>query len=172
MTPMKCDLCDKPAMVHEVVIQDGKRVELHLCPEHAAAKGLVLPTVPVMQLLQQFAAGAKPLKAQKAAARQCEGCGLTFAEFRQSGHFGCASCYDAFMPSVGAIIERAQSGAVSHRGRAPKRIEGQADRAAARRQLVKEIEAAVAAEQYERAAALQCRLHQLGAQPPRPKDEA
>ena len=69
---------------------------------------------------------------------------------------------------VFAISERAQSGAVSHRGRTPKRIEGQADRAAIRRQLIKEIEAAVAAEQYERAASLQGRLQQLGLgkQPP------
>ncbi|MCE9620466.1 MAG: hypothetical protein K8R92_11255 [Planctomycetes bacterium] len=159
---MKCDLCDKPALVHEVVIQNGKRVEMHLCTEHAAAKGYVLPTVPVMQMLQQFASTGKAIKAQKSAARRCEACGLTFAEFRQTGRFGCAACYDAFMPSVAAIIERAQSGAVSHRGRTPKRIEGQADRAAIRRQLVKEIEAAVAAEQYERAATLQGRLHQLG----------
>lgn len=159
---MKCDLCDKPAVVHEVVIQNGNKLEMHLCAEHAAAKGYILPTVPVTQILQQFAAAGKSIKAQKAAARHCDACGLTFAEFRQTGRFGCASCYDAFMPSVAAIIERAQSGAVSHRGRTPKRIEGQADRAAIRRQLIKEIEAAVAAEQYERAASLQGRLQQLG----------
>ena len=160
---MKCDLCDNPAMVHEVVIQNGNKMELHLCAEHAAAKGYILPTIPVTQILKQFAATGKSLKAQKAAARCCDACGLTFAEFRQTGRFGCATCYDSFMPSVAAIIERAQSGAVSHRGRTPKRIEGQADRAAVRRQLIKEIEAAVAAEQYERAASLQGRLHQMGA---------
>ena len=159
---MKCDHCDKPAVVHEVLIQSGKKIEMHLCAEHATAKGYILPTVPVTQILQQFAAAGKSIKAQKAAAKRCEACGLTFAEFRQTGRFGCAGCYDSFMPSVAAIIERAQSGAVSHRGRTPNRIEGQADRAAIRRQLIKEIEAAVAAEQYERAASLQGRLHQLG----------
>ncbi len=167
---MKCDLCDKPAVVHEVVIQNGNKVEMHLCAEHATAKGYILPTVPVTQILQQFTISGKSIKAQKAAARRCEACGLTFAEFRQTGRFGCASCYDAFMPSVAAIIERAQSGAVSHRGSTPKRIVGQADRAAMRRQLIKEIETAVAAEQYERAASLQGRLHLLGSEQTPPSE--
>ena len=35
----KCDLCEKPAQVHEVLIKNGQKHEIHLCPECASAQG-------------------------------------------------------------------------------------------------------------------------------------
>lgn len=163
---MKCDHCDKPAVVHEVVIKAGVTSEVHLCAEHAAQKGYQVPTVPVTQLLAQFTGQvpviATPQARKPAAPTRCPGCGLGFAEFRQTGVLGCPVCYDAFMPQIGAVIERAQAGAVSHVGRTPARLEGLADRAAMRSKLLQELEAAVTAEQYERAASLRDRLKNLG----------
>ncbi|NBX24600.1 MAG: hypothetical protein EBQ99_00875 [Planctomycetes bacterium] len=163
---MKCDHCDKPAVVHEVVIRNNATQEVHLCAEHAAQRGYQVPAAPVTQLLAQFA-GQVPAIA--AAARRepvgpvrCPGCGLAFAEFRQSGVLGCPGCYEAFMPQLGAVIERAQGGAVHHVGRVPPRMEGMADRAAMRTRLLQELDAAVAAEQYERAARLRDQLQNLG----------
>jgi protein-arginine kinase activator protein McsA len=66
------------------------------------------------------------------------------------------------MPQLGAVIERAQGGAVHHVGRVPPRMEGMADRAAMRTRLLQELDAAVAAEQYERAARLRDQLQNLG----------
>jgi protein arginine kinase activator len=167
---MKCDHCDKPAVVHEVVIKGGVTSEVHLCAEHAAQKGYQVPTVPVTQLLAQFAGQVPvvqpaPQRRDPAGAR-CPGCGLSFAEFRQSGVLGCPGCYEAFMPQLGTVIERAQAGAVHHVGRAPRRLEGLADRAAMRSKLLQELDAAVAAEQYERAASLRDRLQSLGGEEP------
>ena len=70
------------------------------------------------------------------------------------------------MPQLGTVIERAQAGAVHHVGRAPRRLEGLADRAAMRSKLLQELDAAVAAEQYERAASLRDRLQSLGGEEP------
>lgn len=160
---MKCDHCDKPAVVHEVVIKAGATREVHLCAEHAAQKGYQVPTVPVTQLLAQFAGAAVPAITRSAsAATACPACGLTFAEFRQTGVLGCPNCYEAFMPQIGVVIERAQAGAVHHVGRVPRHLEGSAERAAMRSRLLQEIDAAVAAEQYERAASLRDRLQALG----------
>ena len=163
---MKCDHCDKPAVVHEVVIKAGVTSEVHLCAEHAAQKGYQVPTVPVTQLLAQFAGpipGVAAAQARRpAAASRCPGCGLGFAEFRQTGVLGCQGCYDAFMPQIATVIERAQAGAVHHVGRTPRRLEGLADRAAMRSKLLQELDAAVTAEQYERAASLRDRLKNLG----------
>jgi protein arginine kinase activator len=163
---MKCDHCDKPAVVHEVVIKGGVTSEVHLCAEHAAQKGYQVPTVPVTQLLAQFAGQVPAIAASQsrrpATPARCGGCGLGFAEFRQTGVLGCPGCYEAFMPQIATVIERAQSGAVHHVGRAPRRLEGLADRAAARSRLVQELEAAVTAEQYERAASLRDQLKKLG----------
>jgi protein-arginine kinase activator protein McsA len=96
------------------------------------------------------------------AAARCPGCGLPFADFRQTGLLGCPACYDAFMPQIGAVIERAQAGAVHHVGRSPQRLEGMADRVALRKRLMQELETAIAAEQYERAARLRDQLQGLG----------
>ncbi len=152
---MKCDHCDKPAVVHEVVIKGGATSEVHLCAEHAAERGYALPTLPVTQLLAQFTG-------QPRRAGVCPSCGLTFADFRQSGVLGCPGCYEAFMPQIASVIERAQAGAVHHVGRGPRRVEGLAERAALRTRLMQELDAAVAAEQYERAASLRDQLQSLG----------
>ena len=63
---------------------------------------------------------------------------------------------------IGAVIERAQAGAVHHVGRSPQRLEGMADRVAMRKRLMQELETAIAAEQYERAARLRDQLQGLG----------
>ena len=128
---MKCDHCDKPAVVHEVVIKAGTTREVHLCAEHAAQKGYQVPTVPVTQLLAQFAGAVAPVAPRGASTgTACPACGLAFAEFRQTGVLGCANCYEAFMPQIGNVIERAQAGAVHHVGRVPRHLEGSAERAA------------------------------------------
>ncbi|MFO0895231.1 MAG: UvrB/UvrC motif-containing protein [Phycisphaerales bacterium] len=164
---MKCDQCDNAAVVHELVIRNGVTSEVHLCAEHAAARGYQIPVAPVAQMLTQFAGAAAQAdpRAGRPGAGTCAGCGLTFQEFRQHGILGCAACYESFGPPLAALIERSQAGASSHVGRTPARLEGLADRTLARQRLLRELEAAVAAEQYERAARLRDRLHALDAPP-------
>jgi len=148
------------------VIKNGTTSEVHLCAEHAAQKGYQVPTAPVTQLLAQFAGQIPAVQVsarrEPTAAARCPGCGLPFADFRQTGLLGCPACYDAFMPQIGAVIERAQAGAVHHVGRSPQRLEGMADRVALRKRLMQELETAIAAEQYERAARLRDQLQGLG----------
>jgi len=156
----KCDLCSKPAVVHEVVIKSGVTSEVHLCAEHAAAKGFQVPVQPVAQLLSQFVEQSGLARKGKRGGA-CPECGLTILEFRQSGVLGCPACYDAFQPDLGTLIERAQAGATHHVGRVPERAAGSADRVARRQRLMQELDAAVAAEQYERAARLRDRLLEL-----------
>ncbi len=43
MNPLKCDYCDKPAVVHEVTVKNGQKNEVHLCEEHAQEAGVALP---------------------------------------------------------------------------------------------------------------------------------
>lgn len=161
MNPQKCDRCDKPAVVHEVTVKNGVKAEVHLCHEHALEAGVAMPThQPINQLLTQFViahAGTTRAKARKA----CPGCGLTFAKFRQCGTLGCPECYEAFEEQLTPLIERAQNGATQHRGKTPRRAGPSVDRQVLVQQLVKELDQAVAAEQYERAAKLRDRLRSL-----------
>ncbi|MSR29072.1 MAG: DNA helicase UvrB [Phycisphaerales bacterium] len=155
---MNCDRCPKAAVVHEVTIRDGVTREVHLCAEHASEAGYSLPTEqPVAKLLESFlaaaAAGVAGSPAQERS-KGCAACGLTFAAFKQAGALGCAACYDALMPMIGQIIERSQGGAVAHVGRRPVGSESVQRTQAVRAKLLRDLEAAVTAEQYERAATL------------------
>ena len=91
---MKCDNCNKTATVHLTEIKNGKKIEKHLC-EQCAAQNEGLPVkshTPINELLTNFVHG--PLRAcTKEAGTACEQCGITWAEFRQSGLLGCEHDY-------------------------------------------------------------------------------
>jgi protein arginine kinase activator len=174
MNPQKCDQCDKPAVVHEVTVKNGVKREIHLCHEHAQEAGVSMPThQPINQLLTQFVISqggkgkgkAKP-QARTRKRKRCPGCGMTFGQFRQSGTLGCSDCYEAFDQQLGSLIERAQNGATHHRGKTPVRAGASVDRQLLVRQLVKELDQAVAAEQYEQAAKLRDHLRNLSPETP------
>lgn len=161
---MKCDRCDKKATVHDVLIKEGKPIDIHLCTDHAIEAGYsVIPEVS-LQVITGKAKGASaqlPLGAHREKPMKCAACGLTFAAFRKTGRLGCSACYDAFMPTLGAVIERAQAGATSHIGRRPTGSDEVQRRQDLRMRLLKEIEKAIAAEQYERAAQIRDEIHKL-----------
>ena len=168
---MKCDLCNKPAVVHEVTVRSGIKKEVHLCETHAQEAGIMPPgQQPINQLLTQFVI-SQSLKAGSAAPgtpgtpavvkpanKTCSGCGMSFAQFRQHGRVGCAECYRTFEDELGPLIERAQNGGTHHQGKAPRRAGSTIDRQLLIQKLLKELDHAVAAEQYERAAKLRDRL--------------
>ncbi len=160
MNPPKCNHCDKPAVVHEVTLKNGIKTEIHLCQEHAEEAGVPMPThQPINQLLTQFVISHSARA--KVKSKACPGCGMTFARFRQGGTLGCAECYDAFEEQLAPLIERAQNGATDHRGKTPQRAGASVDRQRLISQLAKELDQAVAAEQYEQAAELRDRLRDL-----------
>ncbi len=114
----------------------------------------------------------------------CESCGLTLAHFRHGGLLGCPGCYDAFAAQLGPLLDRAHDGATHHTGKIPGRVlrggpSGAGGTGAGgtgvvirmgieladfeRREhaLRKQLDAAVAAEQFERAACLRDELQKL-----------
>ena len=154
-----CDHCDQPAVVHETVIKGGVAKEVHLCETHAAEFGYGPGSgaVPVTTLLTAFAAAP----VAPSTARCCPGCGTTLGHIRQSGTLGCPECYATFESSLAPIVQRAQSGAVGHVGRGPTASSAREAQVALRAKLVRELEEAVASEQYERAARIRDRIHEL-----------
>jgi len=164
---MKCDLCNKPAVVHEVTVRNGQKREVHLCEEHATESGIALPShQPLSQVLASFAqadavSGSEPSSKPAKSRKTCRGCGMTFAQFRQAGILGCPECYDTFAEQLAMLIQRAQGGATHHVGKSPRRCGQSLDRQLERQRLMKQLDAAVDAEQYERAAKLRDMLNEL-----------
>jgi protein arginine kinase activator len=166
---IKCDLCDKPAVVHEVTIKHGVKKEVHLCQEHANEAGIAMPGhQPINQVLTQYVI-SKGEKPKRTARKSCPTCGMSFAEFRQKGVVGCPDCYEAFERQLAPMIERAQNGATSHSGKCPARGGASIDRQLQIQRMIKELEDAVAAEQYERAAELRDRLREMETAGPKVK---
>lgn len=132
---MKCDRCDNEATVHEVRIEAGKRREKHLCEQCAKADGVATPQVPapLTTLLSNFmlqqgdvaAPAAQQAPAQTPAmTTPCAECGTTYAQFRQNGLLGCATCYSQFENQLVPLLARAHEGGTSHKGKAPRRLTG------------------------------------------------
>lgn len=152
-----CDHCSQPAVVHNTVIVNGTMHEVHLCEEHANAAGIQIPGAPpIGKLLEQFAVpGAARTKGPV-----CQRCGMSYAEHRTQGVLGCADCYQAFAATLQVVLDRAH-GSTQHVGKAPPRVGDSQQRAAVLQQMLRELDEAVRAEQYERAARLRDRIKEM-----------
>ena len=165
MTMSKCDLCGNPAVVHETTVdkKSGLRQEVHLCDQCAREAGIALPGhEPIKQILTHFAITKPADKPTRSADKTaCPECGMTLMSFRQSHLLGCPQCYETFGRQLGPVIERTQNGGTHHVGKTPRRAGGSIDRQRLIQRLAKELDSAVAAEEYERAAELRDRLQSL-----------
>lgn len=158
---MNCDFCDKPAVVHEMTVKNGIKKEVHLCHEHAIDAGIDLPEhQPISKLLAQVTVSHAKSRS-RSEHRRCPECGFSFAEFRKSGTLGCPECFNTLEKPLTKLIERAQNGATHHTGKTPKRAGVSLDRQLLIQKLVKDLDCAVSAEQYERAATIRDQIHTL-----------
>lgn len=153
---MKCDNCNNTATVHLTEIRSGKKIEKHLCEKCAAVtEGFPAnPHTPINELLTNFVL-AHSGSGTKEATTTCEHCGITWAEFRQGGLLGCEHDYNVFEKDLTPLLQRAHEGATHHVGKVPQRKGGTGvpiKKAIDLSKLRKELQRAVEAEDYERAA--------------------
>lgn len=83
----------------------------------------------------------------------CPDCGMTLSKFKQIGRFGCAKDYELF--KVGPALEKIH-GASVHIGKVPEKSSDEKIK-----RLKKDMEAAVKAEQYEKAASIRDEIKKL-----------
>lgn len=164
---MKCENCNKNATVHLTEIKAGKKVERHLCEQcHAEQEGMPVKShMPINELLTNFVMQHSGLQKETVGAG-CEHCGISWAEFRQSGLFGCANDYQVFEKDLTPLLQRAHEGMTHHVGKAPTRrggtgvpVKRQVDLTRLRKDLAKAVEG----EDYERAAKLRDQIRQAEA---------
>ncbi len=157
-----CERCKKAqATFHLTNIDpDGDKVERHLCEQCAMHEGLLQaqkPTVNVNDVLESFIASAKE---QQGALGNlvCKNCGMSYVEFRNQGLLGCAADYDEFGEPLNELIGRAHDGATHHVGKSPRSAGTARTTQQDIRHLKRQLDEAVAAEDYERAADLRDRM--------------
>lgn len=167
---MKCQKCNRPAVVHITEIIEKKVIELHFCEDHAKE---------YLQHVEGEPAGepANPLgsalveqgKVEEAAKelaeldkKTCPVCGITFSEFRNQGRLGCPHDYIEFALELEQLMWNIH-GANEHNGKRPARGPADTDERTELIRLRKEIKDAVALEEYERASEIRDRIKKIEA---------
>lgn len=157
-----CERCKRrQATYHQTTLLPAK-AERHLCEQCAMEEGLISPQKPLTlnEVAEQLLAVHKTTAAQTQ--QVCENCGISYMEFRNHGLLGCPFDYDVFKELLQPLLERVQDSGTHHVGKAPG--DGSAARRAPQnelRQIKRQLEEAVTAEDYERAAKLRDRLREL-----------
>lgn len=171
---MTCDICGKKkATVHLTEIVDQQMTEMHLCEECARQKSA--------QMEQQFGladllAGLTDLsktvqkESKEAAELRCPQCGLVYEDFRKFGRLGCGVCYEAFQENLSGLLRKIH-GSNKHLGKTPiPLVPGGAEAAKAPKILIasqniedlkRQLQHAVAEEDFERAARLRDQIRDL-----------
>lgn len=154
MKRRKCDQCDKPATNHSVEIDNGQKIEKHLCDAHAAEEGLAAGVAPssFSDLISNIVK-TPPDRSDENELR-CEDCGLSYAEFREHSLLGCPGCYEAFDSQLGALVERAHEGGTHHLGKVPRRARAGEQQQQQVLRMRKRLTEAITSEDYELAARL------------------
>ncbi len=156
---MKCDLCDKEAVVHLTQVVDGEMKEYHLCEEHAQAQGIDIESpISITDILMGLGQQGKQ-NVTGGLTLSCPRCGMARDEFRRSGRLGCPDCYKTFMAELAAAV-KAMHHSTQHTGRIPAREGSQTRIKSKIARLQKDLEAAVSREEYETAARIRDEIKQ------------
>lgn len=157
-----CERCKKvQATFHLTNIdRDGARVERHLCDKCAGEEGVTPAqkgTVDLDDLLQGFVGAGKGVGAALSGLT-CDNCGISYYQFRNHGLLGCAHDYEVFREPLAKLIEKAHAGATHHTGKAPGTRGTGRGSSEDLRKLRRQLDEAITAEDYERAAQLRDRI--------------
>lgn len=167
---MLCQNChDNEATVHLTQIVDGKAEKYHLCETCAAQKGIDVHADPVdlggmMEKLKgQLAHLKKDLETPRASSARstaCPSCGMTRTEILKKGRLGCDQCYDVFAAEMLPVVVSFQHGD-QHLGKVPRRSSARLKHSVEQARLRRELDKAVAGENYELAAKLRDQIKAL-----------
>ncbi len=158
--PFKCDKCGRDATVQITEIEDGQKIEKHLCEECAATEGVTIKAqVPLKKLLEGMLLQSAAEKEFENLA--CDVCGISFAEFREHQLLGCPNDYQVFEHVLVPLLKRAHEGASEHVGKIPVNAEAGQRRQNELLRLRGRLKEAVGNEDYEAAAALRDRIKEL-----------
>jgi protein arginine kinase activator len=159
---MICECCQKKdATIHLTQVIDGNVKKLNLCQDCAQDSGIDLNS-PISITDVLLGLGVQPPASPSAAEfdLSCSRCQMTRTEFKKRARLGCPECYHAFMGELSALT-KAMHHSGQHVGKIPARQGNEARLAAQIASLKKDIDTAIAKEQYEMAANLRDKIKAL-----------
>ncbi len=154
--PPGCENCEKKCTIHLTQIVGNQVVKVDLCEECPHAQKLQDPDQ--FELLNQILDMPRAAPEEDSGIR-CPTCGMSERQFQKYNRFGCAQCYEVFGEFVEKLLPQLHKD-TKHRGKIPKPFEKEALRARVR-DLNRQMEDAVKAEDFETAARVRDELHRL-----------
>jgi protein arginine kinase activator len=153
---MQCERChEQEATIHLTQVIEGQVKKIHLCEGCASDSGFeVEGSMSVTDILLGMGGGMSAGGERETDfERSCPKCHMRKSDFKKSGQFGCAACYETFKEELAPLLKAMHRGE-RHVGKIPAR-EGLRVRVSAELIRLKEaLSEAVSDEQYEEAAKL------------------
>jgi len=173
---MQCEQCkQREATAHIRRIVNGVGEDLHLCAVCAQSAGLGALAAPGFSLNlgelfsgilgSSAAAQATAQGTAQAPGKRCDFCGSSMREIINSGHTGCAKCYETFYDQLEPTLQRVHGNMLRHKGKTPAADPETQSRLRKEKTLAglrEQIAAAVREENYEAAAELRDQIRKLG----------
>ena len=160
---MKCEKCNQnEASVFYQEQINGKIKKMALCHSCAAEAGIGEAAGSPFSLLLGGFSGLGLQKARGGA--ECPACGATMRELVKEGRVGCAACYRTFEAQLAPSI-RAMHGNATHTGRTPQKHAAKKERSTRLTALREALQAAIATEDFEKAATLRDEIRALQSAP-------
>ena len=148
-------------------IINNEKIVLQLCSECAKKKGLSvefetvsLPSASDSFINELIDSSGKKEKKKNIPDLTCEVCKETFAEFKETGLFGCDKCHEAFGNHIDEILKQIH-GTSFHYGKEPKEAPEVFDKKQQLKNLKAQLKHCVEMEDYERAAKLRDQITEL-----------
>lgn len=166
---MFCDECrERPASVHITKIVNGEKTQVRLCKDCAAKyqQQLGFGITPDFSF-HKFLAGILdsdsfegPIGTGYRKKLECEQCGLSYSQFRDTGRLGCDKCYETFSEKLDPVLRRIH-GSIRHTGKVPKRAGGSLRIKQEIQRLRNELQELVSKEEFEKAAQVRDTIRDL-----------
>ncbi len=168
---MKCEICHKndATTAYTHIVDDAKKTLL-LCAScipkgeqdsapTVVSQNEVVQGVPELKkkVKVEFSAAAT---ADPAGSVTCDGCGMTYEQFKKAGRLGCHRCYGVFSQQLERLLKRIH-GADAHCGKGPVEVGVVPSPDRALDQLRDKLKEAVSCEDFERAAQIRDQIRSI-----------
>ncbi|MEK7450138.1 MAG: UvrB/UvrC motif-containing protein [Planctomycetota bacterium] len=160
---MLCESCQKKnATVHLTeIVNHNIQKELHLCEECAQKQGF--PYKMQFSIAEVLGGLIEPLMGKLSKEMdqiKCSHCGITYADFKKKARFGCAEDYEVFKEGVSVLLEKIH-GSAWHRGKMPTQVSREFLQEKEIKELQRELERMVQAEEFEQAVEIRDKIKKL-----------
>src|SRR4051812_45211401 len=160
---MLCDICKQNvATVHLTQMVEGKTKKVDLCEGCSKAKGVDDPTGFSLADLLLGLGASQEMEASVGGDLKCPNGGFTQADFKKAGRLGCSECYNVFSEGLESLLKTMHKG-TRHVGKRPHSLQTEAEVANKLKGLQKQLEKAIADENFEGAAQIRDEIKQAKA---------